>query len=130
MPAAGAQAEMLKADEGVSSPVRPAAGFFVSLVSAHMLRARLLVVAFITATLIRAPEGSVVAGAERPRSGKKVVEWGWDEPDTKFIDRNIGRMEQLPFDGLVFHVNGSKGESLVWQAWGKHRFALEDFKQG
>jgi len=29
---------------------------------------------------------------------RKVIEWGWDEPDTKFIRENIGMMEQHPFD--------------------------------
>jgi hypothetical protein len=31
---------------------------------------------------------------------KKLIEWGWDEPDTKFMRENISQMEQFPFDGL------------------------------
>ena len=33
---------------------------------------------------------------------KKIIEWGWDEPETKFIRQNIGAMERYPFDGLIF----------------------------
>src|SRR4051812_36880806 len=40
---------------------------------------------------------------EKNGIGKKVIEWGWDEPDTKFMRENIDKMEQFPFDGLVFH---------------------------
>jgi hypothetical protein len=59
----------------------------------------------------------------RPQS-KKLIEWGWDEPDTKFMRANIQQMEQFPFDGLVFHVNGG----LTWEIWGSRRFSLNDFK--
>jgi hypothetical protein len=61
--------------------------------------------------------------------GKKLIEWGWDEPDPKFIRANIGQMEQFPFDGLVFHINSSKGGSLTWEIWGNRRFTGEEFKQ-
>ncbi len=61
--------------------------------------------------------------------GKKVIEWGWDEPDTKFMRQNIEKMEQFPFDGLVFHAMSSKGENLSWEVWGGRKFAFDDFKQ-
>jgi hypothetical protein len=60
---------------------------------------------------------------------KKLIEWGWDEPDTKFLLENIAQMEQFPFDGLVFHANSSKGSSLTWEMWGSRRFTLDEFKQ-
>ena len=60
---------------------------------------------------------------------KKLIEWGWDEPDTKFMRANIRQMEQLPFDGLVFHINGSKGSYFTWELWGSRRFTLDEFKQ-
>lgn len=61
--------------------------------------------------------------------GKKLIEWGWDEPDTKFMRANIEKMEQLPFDGLVFHATSGKGENLAWEVWGGRKFAAADFKQ-
>jgi len=61
--------------------------------------------------------------------GKKLIEWGWDEPDTKFMRQNIAQMEQFPFDGLVFHANSSKGGGLTWEMWGSRKFTLDEFNQ-
>jgi hypothetical protein len=66
--------------------------------------------------------------AEEGAKGKKLIEWGWDEPDTKFIRQNIEKMEQFPFDGFVFHVVSSKGGNLVWEMWGSRRFELAEFQ--
>jgi hypothetical protein len=60
---------------------------------------------------------------------KKVIEWGWDEPDTKFMRENIEKMERFPFDGLVFHAASGKGDNLAWEVWGSKKFAPDDFKQ-
>jgi ubiquinone/menaquinone biosynthesis C-methylase UbiE len=60
--------------------------------------------------------------------GKKLIEWGWDEPDTKFMRENIERMEQFPFDGLVFHVTSSKGGNFTWEMWGPRRFDVAEFE--
>jgi hypothetical protein len=62
-------------------------------------------------------------------AAKKLIEWGWDEPDTKFLRANIQQMDQLPFDGLVFHVNSSKGGGLTWEMWGGRRFTADEFRQ-
>jgi len=64
--------------------------------------------------------------AEQP--AKKVIEWGWDEPDTKFIRENIGTMEQHSFDGLIFHVNSSKGGNFTWEMWGGRKYDLGEFQ--
>src|SRR5438309_5632599 len=61
--------------------------------------------------------------------GKKLIEWGWDEPDTKFIRQNIAQMEEFPFDGLVFHVNSSKAGNMTWEIWGTRKFTLSEFEQ-
>ncbi|NUQ63636.1 MAG: hypothetical protein HUU20_14260 [Pirellulales bacterium] len=69
------------------------------------------------------------AGADTSEApGKKVIEWGWDEPNTKFIRENIERMEQLPFDGLVFHADSSRGGNLAWEIWGSRRFDAAEFQ--
>ena len=57
---------------------------------------------------------------------KKLIEFGWDEPDTAFMRRHIAQMEQAPFDGVVFHVtyarpDGKPGDFL-WEAWGGRAF--------
>jgi hypothetical protein len=70
---------------------------------------------------------------------KKLVEFGWDEPDTAFLRKHIAEMERTPFDGCVFHVNAAKSGggagSFTWECWGKRAFkeeelraALEDLK--
>ncbi len=66
-------------------------------------------------------------GQEDPPA-KKVIEWGWDEPDTKFIREHIAEMQQLPFDGLVFHVNSNKGGNLTWEMWGERKFEPDEFQ--
>ena len=73
------------------------------------------------------------------QSAKKLIEFGWDEPDTEFIREHIGQMRQTPFDGTVFHVNYAKGGkpgNFTWEAWGTNAFtradvagAMEDLKQ-
>lgn len=72
--------------------------------------------------------GVLSASAEDSRPQKKLIEWGWDEPDARFMLENVEKMEQLPFDGVVFHVVSSKGGTLVWEMWGKREFALAEFQ--
>src|SRR4051812_43770006 len=62
---------------------------------------------------------------------KKLIEFGWDEPDTAFMRQHIAEMEKTPFDGTVFHVPGD----FLWQCWGKRTFtekelapAIDDLK--
>src|ERR1051326_7193834 len=70
---------------------------------------------------------------------KKLIEFVWDEPDTRFLREHLSEMEQTPFDGCVFHANypnpeGKQG-SFTWEAWGTREFiaselqgALDDLK--
>jgi hypothetical protein len=62
-------------------------------------------------------------GQEASRD-KNRIEWGWDESDAKFIRDNIQQMEELPFDGLIFHVlsravvprTGPKSATACWRS--------------
>src|SRR5437667_1631404 len=66
---------------------------------------------------------------------KKLIEFGWDEPDTRFVREHAAEMEQSPFDGCVFHMDakkpdgGSKG-SFTWGAWGTRLFTEEELRAG
>jgi hypothetical protein len=60
--------------------------------------------------------------------GKKLIEWGWDEPDTRLMRENIEKMEQFPFAGLVFHATSGNGANLAWEVWGSKKFNADDFK--
>ena len=59
--------------------------------------------------------------AQEPAKAKKLIEWGWDEPDTKFMRQNVEKMEQFPFDGVILHVTSCKGGNLVWEMWGSRQ---------
>jgi hypothetical protein len=70
---------------------------------------------------------------------KKLIEFGWDEPDPAFMREHIAELERSPFDGCVFHINyrrpGGKTGRFTWEAWGKQAFteadvqdALDDLK--
>ena len=79
------------------------------------------------ATLVAASLGSASAGAGDRRS---LIEFGWDEPDTRFLREHLAEMEKTPFDGCVYHVDahpaGAAPASLTWQGWGRRRFSAEE----
>ncbi|MCC6953581.1 MAG: hypothetical protein IT290_05645 [Deltaproteobacteria bacterium] len=69
------------------------------------------------------------AFANRPR---KIIEFGWGEPNTRWVSQNIRRMERMPFDGLVmsarylrptgedmiFAMNAFGTEEITWEQLG------------
>jgi hypothetical protein len=75
---------------------------------------------------------------DRPQ--KKLIEFGWDEPDEAFLRQYIAEMERnTTFDGCVFHVNYAKAgggrASFMWETWSTRAFtdaelapALADLK--
>jgi len=73
--------------------------------------------------------GGCCFAADKP--AKKLIEFGWDEPDTAFMRVHVAEMEKTPFDGTVFHIKGD----AQWKAWGTTaikeadvRAAVEDLK--
>src|SRR5438034_10732461 len=78
--------------------------------------------------------GAIFAGVVwgQTRASKKVIEFGWDEPDTAFMRKHLAEMEKRPFDGCVFHVmydrpDGSKG-SFMNECWGSRAFKVGELK--
>src|ERR1700690_1120241 len=69
-----------------------------------------------------------IVRASEPPKHKKLIEWGWDEPDTRFLRAHIEQMEKLPFDGVIFHVAGDHNENLCWDIWSDRRFAITQFQ--
>jgi ribulose bisphosphate carboxylase small subunit len=68
-----------------------------------------------------------------PSPTKKLIEFGWDEPDTGFLRQHAAEMDRTPFDGCVFHVNyarpgGGKG-SFTWESWGTNAFHEPDLRE-
>jgi len=90
-----------------------------------MIRVNGKLFGFIILTVCAIP----LALADHSLEKKKIIEWGWDEPDPKFMRENIKQMEQMPFDGLVFHIINAQGKNLAWEIWGHHRFEIGDFQQ-
>ena len=73
--------------------------------------------------------GLAAAFPTAPSPRKKLLQWGWDEPDTAFLRAHLREMEQSPFDGCVFSVRHGRGGargSFTWEFWGRRRFARED----
>ena len=70
----------------------------------------------------------VALGAPPP--GKKLIEFGWDEPDTRFMREHIKELQASPFDGCIFHVNyrlhNGTQRSFTSDLWGRARFAASD----
>ena len=58
------------------------------------------------------------AAAMAAANGKKLIEWGWDQPTTAFMRQHIAQMEMMPFDGTVFSVNMNDGNSFTDAYWG------------
>ena len=61
----------------------------------------------------------------------RLIEFGWDEPDTSFLRTHQKQIDRTPFDGCVFHVDAydPKGKavgSLTWQGWGKREFTKDE----
>jgi hypothetical protein len=74
----------------------------------------------------------LIAGGSSPAASasKKLIEFGWDEPNTSFLRLHQQEMARSPFDGCVFHAdykraNGTEG-SFTWQAWSQTNFSETD----
>ena len=76
------------------------------------------------------------AGAAGPGNSvspaKKLIEFGWDEPDPAFLRKHRDQFEQSPFDGCVFHLTARSAtgspENFTWLCWGRRRFSDAELK--
>lgn len=88
-------------------------------------------IALAAACLLGRAESGVAQDAPRPPS-KKLIEFGWDEPDTGFMREHVAEMEKAPFDGCVFHILSAdaqgRRENFMWLAWGRRSFAEAELK--
>jgi hypothetical protein len=66
------------------------------------------------------------------QNAKKLIEFGWDEPDTSFMRREREQLERAPLDGCVFHINahgtGGGPENFTWLCWGRRRFSEAELR--
>jgi len=92
------------------------------------MRLMILIFACIAMTAL----ASAAFSADEKPVRKKLIEFGWDEPDTAFMCAHWAEMEQTPFDGCVFHVNytkpdGSQG-NFTWECWSRRAFTMEELQ--
>jgi len=70
-------------------------------------------------------------GVSTTAKTKKIIEWGFDQPDTNKLRYNIARMEQAPFDGVVLAAYGLDSAqqplNLAWKCWSRQAFTREEF---
>lgn len=75
---------------------------------------------------------ALTASAGRAEKTKRLIEFGWDEPDTAFMRRHAAQMEKSPFDGCVFHINYKKPDgstsNFTWECWSKRAFTEEELR--
>lgn len=75
---------------------------------------------------------SMTADGQTKPTTKKLIEFGWDEPTTQFMQAHIEEMEQTPFDGTVFDVlaKDDKGASIQFMnhCWSNRAFTEAELK--
>ncbi len=74
--------------------------------------------------------------SRKPR--KKLIEVGWDAPDTEWLRQNLPAIEKTPFNGVKVQImgrteNGERvwaGPGFINRKWDSHWFAtcVEDLK--
>ena len=85
-----------------------------------------LIVGALTAVIVAEPTSRP---AEESRTNKKLIEFGWDEPDTAFMRKHTAQMDATPFDGCVYHLRvlqaDGKDADFIWACWGRQAFTIE-----
>ena len=85
-----------------------------------------LIVAALAAVTFAEPASQPAEGTV---AGKKLIEFGWDEPDTAFMRKHTAQMDATPFDGCVYHLRylqpDGKDADFIWACWGRQAFTTE-----
>jgi len=58
-----------------------------------------------------------------PHRRARVIEFGWDIPDTAFLREHIRDMERAPFDGVVLDPSIGRATRFSWHVFGRERLA-------
>jgi hypothetical protein len=79
--------------------------------------------------------GAAVAATVADKSvgpDKRIIEWGWDQPDTNYLRQHITDMEKTPFDGVILGARAwtQEGQPVYFshENWGKRRFTDEELR--
>jgi hypothetical protein len=96
--------------------------------------ALVLILALMACRRITAVDGSVASSPSPSArtSAKLLIEFGWDEPDTRFMREHIAQLQASPFDGCVFHVGGLSNDGrfgeFTWGLWGRRQFTASELE--
>lgn len=94
----------------------------------HAVKSSLIVAALAAATLAEPASRP----AAQPVAAKKLIEFGWDEPDTAFMRKHAAEMDATPFDGCVYHLRclqpDGKDADFIWFCWGRKAFKVEQIQ--
>ena len=93
-----------------------------------------------TFTLPGAAASAAVDEKPAQTQKKKLIEFGWDEPDAGFLRKHADAMERnAPFDGCVFHAAWSRAEgssapgkasgNFTWECWSARAFTHAELAQ-
>jgi hypothetical protein len=84
----------------------------------------------LAATIVATIAVTTFAGALRGE--KKLIEFGWDQPTTRFLRGHVGEMEKSPFDGCVFGmmVKNADGSEVKFknECWGHRKFTAAELQ--
>ena len=74
-------------------------------------------VVLVLSYLLFAPVTPAQGNTSPPALEKKIIEYGWDVPTPDFIRAHIAEMEQKPFDGIIFRLQGGSNvfETTPWE---------------
>jgi len=62
-------------------------------------------------------------------SEKKLIEFGWDYPNVSFLKTNIARMQEAPFDGVVFAFDFDIYNAFDTTQYPDSKFQYKDLSQ-
>ena len=67
-------------------------------------------------------------------TAKKLIEFGWDEPDPRFMREHIAQLLRTPFDGCVFHLTfrnpSGRDDNFAWRVWSRGAFPDSAVQRG
>jgi hypothetical protein len=89
------------------------------------------IAAIFVAALVAYPD-YCEASSTGTSAGKKLIEWGWDEPDAAFMRANVDSMDRMGFDGVVLHLTARRDGQVTVPTtayWSPKRFQYADFEQ-
>jgi len=77
--------------------------------------------------------GCLIGSLSAAQKTKKLIEFGWDEPNTGFLREHIAEMERAPFDGVVLDADAHPAKGgrarFTWEAWTTNRFENADMQR-